>query len=111
MRRKKAKSTGGSGGGSGSGSSDEKTTKLVKLASSSSDMTTDPSSSEQSCDTVIYVGSRDDEGTDAEHPPVYIPNLNCVDARGQMAHVLRGSTAELPKHTAVRRFFKHAKMN
>ena len=101
MRRKKAKSTGGSGGGSGSGSSDEKTTKLVKLipgGSVSSELTTstDPSSSEQSCDTVIYVGSRDDEGTDAEHPPVYIPNLNSGDTRGVMAHVLRGSTAELP---------------
>ena len=87
MRRKKAKSTGGSGGGSGSGSSDEKTTKLVKIlpgggsSSSASDFTTDPSSSEQSCDTVIYVGSRDDEGTDAEHPPVFIPNLNSADTR------------------------------
>ena len=107
MRRKKSKGSGGSGGGSGSGSSDEKTTKLVKLlpgsGTSSSDITTgtstDPSSSEQSCDTVIYVGSRDDEGTDAEHPPVFIPNLDSADARGNMANVLRGSTAELPKHS------------
>ena len=38
------------------------------MANSSSEFT-DPSSSEQSCDTVIYVGSRDDDGTDLEHPP------------------------------------------
>jgi kinesin family protein 26 len=34
----------------------------------------DPSSSEQSADTVIYVGPT--EETDGEHPPVYIPSLN-----------------------------------
>jgi kinesin family protein 26 len=100
MRRKKAAKTGNSsGGGSGSGGSsdDTKMNRLVKLPSSSSELTsTDPSSSEQSCDTVIYVGSRDDEGTDAEHPPVFLPALNCGDNRGQMAKVLRGSTAELP---------------
>lgn len=98
MRRKKAKSNGGSGGGSGSGSSDEMK-KLVKLNSSSSDFTTttDPSSSEQSCDTVIYVGSNDDEGTDAEHPPVYLPNLNSGDNRGLISKVLRGSTIERNK--------------
>merc|ERR1712223_2323077 len=105
MRRKKSKGSGGSGGGSGSGSSDETKTKLVKLlpggGTSSSDITTstDPSSREQSCDTVIYVGSRDDEGTDAEHPPVFIPSLDSADARGNMANVLRGSTAELPNHS------------
>ncbi|XP_059091556.1 uncharacterized protein LOC131887076 [Tigriopus californicus] len=98
MRRKKTKSNGGSGGGSGSGSSDEMK-KLVKLHSSSSDFTTttDPSSSEQSCDTVIYVGSNDDEGTDAEHPPVYLPNLNSGDNRGLISKVLRGSTIERNK--------------
>ncbi len=68
--------------------------RLVKLASSSSEFT-DPSSSEQSCDTVIFVGSRDDEGTDLEHPPVFLPNLNCGDNRGQMAKVLRGTSAEI----------------
>ena len=57
---------------------------------------TDPSSSEQSCDTVIYLGPRDDDGTDAESPPVYLPTLNSADHRGVMARVLRGSTAELP---------------
>ena len=43
---------------------------------------TDPSSSEQSADTVIYLGPRDDEGTDAESPPVYLPTLNSGDHRG-----------------------------
>ena len=57
---------------------------------------TDPSSSEQSCDTVIYLGPRDDEGTDAESPPVFLPALNAGDQRGVMSRVLRGSSAELP---------------
>ena len=65
---------------------------------SSSDMTTstDPSSSEQSCDTVIYNGPRDDDGTDCESPPVFLPSLNSGDHRGVMSRVLKGSTAELP---------------
>ena len=65
---------------------------------SGSDLTTstDPSSSEQSCDTVIYRGPRDDDGTDAESPPVYLPSLNSGDCRAVMSRVLRGSTAELP---------------
>jgi kinesin family member 26 len=53
----------------------------------------DPSSSEQSCDTVIYVGPIDD-ATDGEHPPVYLPSLNSGDNRCSMSKVLRGSTAE-----------------
>ncbi len=108
MRRKKAhkggtSSGGGSGGGSGGSSDDAKMNKLVRLpGTSSSDLTS--TESEQSCDTVIYVGSRDDEGTDAEHPPVFIPNLNCGDNRGQMAKVLRGSTAEIkPKSSTLER--------
>ena len=104
MRRKKSKGSGGSGGGSGSGSSDETKNKLVKIipgSGTSSCTSTDPSSSEQSCDTVIYVGSRDDDGTDAEHPPVYIPSLDSGDARGIMANVLRGSSAELPNHSST----------
>ena len=61
--------------------------KVSSSGKSSSDMTTstDPSSSEQSCDTVIYVGPRDDEGTDAESPPVYLPALNAGDQRGVMS--------------------------
>ena len=46
---------------------------------------TDPSSSEQSCDTVIYVGPRDEEGTDAESPPVFLPALNAGDQRAVMS--------------------------
>lgn len=51
---------------------------------SSSDF--DPSSSEQSADTVIYVGPS--EETDGEHPPVHIPNLNSADNRGMISKVL-----------------------
>ena len=57
---------------------------------------TDPSSSEQSCDTVIYTGPRDDEGTDCESPPVFLPSLNSGDQRALMSRVLKGSSAELP---------------
>ena len=57
---------------------------------------TDHSSSEQSCDTVIYLGPRDDEGTDAESPLVYLPSLNCEDHRAVMSKVLKGSSAEVP---------------
>lgn len=57
---------------------------------SSSDF--DPSSSEQSADTVIYVGPS--EETDGEHPPVCIPSLNSVDNRGVLSKVLRDSDAD-----------------
>lgn len=49
----------------------------------------DPSSSEQSADTVIYVGPS--EETDGEHPPVSIPSLNSADNRGVLSKVLRES--------------------
>lgn len=39
----------------------------------------EPSSSEQSADTVIYVGPS--EETDGEHPPVYIPSLSAMENR------------------------------
>jgi kinesin family protein 26 len=45
----------------------------------------DPSSSEQSADTVIYIGPSDDTATDGEHPPVYIPSLNSGDNRCAMS--------------------------
>uniref|UniRef100_A0A0K2T2X4 Putative LOC100745168 [Bombus impatiens] n=1 Tax=Lepeophtheirus salmonis TaxID=72036 RepID=A0A0K2T2X4_LEPSM len=102
MRRSKRnfKGSGSSGGGgSGSGSSDDTAMKnkiLIKSHATSSSDFTDPSSSEQSCDTVIYVGPRDDEGTDAEHPPVFIPNLNSGDNRGIMSKALRG--LDIPLH-------------
>ena len=71
---------------------------MIFSGKSSSDLTTstDPSSSEQSCDTVIYVGPRDEEGTDCESPPVYLPALNSGDQRAVMSRVLKGSSAELP---------------
>ncbi|KAL3266114.1 hypothetical protein HHI36_010300, partial [Cryptolaemus montrouzieri] len=53
----------------------------------------DPSSSDLSADTVIYVGPVDD-ATDGEHPPVYIPSLNSGDNRCSMSKALRGSSAE-----------------
>lgn len=53
----------------------------------------DPSSSDLSADTVIYVG-RADDATDGEHPPVYIPSLNSGDNRCSMSKALRGSSAE-----------------
>lgn len=54
----------------------------------------DPSSSEQSADTVIYVGRSTDE-TDGEHPPVYLPSLTSGDNRCAMGKALRGSGVEL----------------
>ena len=39
----------------------------------------DPSSSEQSCDTVIYLGPSLDDATDGEHPPVYLPPLDTTN--------------------------------
>lgn len=80
-------------GSRGLGLTDESRHRLVRPTSSSDFTTsTDPSS----CDTVIYLGSRDDDGTDSEHPPVKIPNLNSEDQRGHMAKALYGSTAEMP---------------
>lgn len=55
----------------------------------------DPSSSDLSADTVIYMGPGDD-ATDGEHPPVYIPSLNSIDSRCTMTKVLKNTTAEKP---------------
>lgn len=55
----------------------------------------DPSSSDLSADTVIYMGPSDD-ATDGEHPPVYIPSLNSGDNRCSMNKALKGSVAEKP---------------
>ena len=81
--------------GSGSGGSGEEGSRLGLTRSSGEDSSAsaDPSSSEQSCDTVIYVGPIDD-ATDGEHPPVYLPSLTSGDNRCSMSKVLRGSTAE-----------------
>ncbi|XP_020717246.1 kinesin-like protein CG14535 [Ceratitis capitata] len=49
----------------------------------------DPSSSELSADTVIYMGPSDD-ATDGEHPPVYLPSLSSGDNRCVMSKALKG---------------------
>ncbi|XP_017152577.1 kinesin-like protein GA13060 [Drosophila miranda] len=55
----------------------------------------DPSSSEISADTVIYMGPNDD-ATDGEHPPVYLPSLSAGDNRAIMSKALKGSGLEKP---------------
>lgn len=88
MRRRKIKFvSAGTGNGSG-GSSGEEATRTTGTSSEP-----DPSSSDLSADTVIYVGPADDP-TDGEHPPVYIPSLNSGDNRCAMSKALRGSSAE-----------------
>ncbi|BES94653.1 microtubule motor activity [Nesidiocoris tenuis] len=82
MRRKRFKFMGGNPGAVGG----EESARLT----GSSDV--DPSSSEQSADTVIYVGPT--EETDGEHPPVYIPSLNSGDNRCAMNKALRGSLVD-----------------
>lgn len=86
MRRRKIKFNPTLNSGSGGSSGEE----APKAASSSEP---DPSSSDLSADTVIYVGHTDD-ATDGEHPPVYIPNLNSGDNRCSMGKILKGSNAE-----------------
>ncbi|XP_068143592.1 kinesin-like protein GA13060 [Drosophila tropicalis] len=56
----------------------------------------DPSSSEISADTVIYMGPHDDVATDGEHPPVYLPSLSAGDNRAMLSKALKGSAAEKP---------------
>ncbi|KAK9738880.1 Kinesin motor domain [Popillia japonica] len=88
MRRRRIKFvSAGTGNGSG-GSSGEEAAKTTGTSSEP-----DPSSSDLSADTVIYVGPADD-ATDGEHPPVYIPSLNSGDNRCSMSKALRGSSAE-----------------
>lgn len=65
-------------------------------AGSSAGSGADPSSSEISADTVIYMGPHDD-ATDGEHPPVYLPSLNSTtDNRALLGKALKGSGAEKP---------------
>lgn len=63
-------------------------------AQSGSSSGPDPSSSDFSADTVIYVGPCPDDATDNEHPPVFLPNLNSGDNRCAMNKVLKGSAVE-----------------
>ena len=66
---------------------------MSRSSGGESSTSADPSSSEQSCDTVIYVGPVDD-ATDGEHPPVYLPSLNSGDNRCAMSKALRGSIVD-----------------
>lgn len=65
----------------------------------------DPSSSDFSADTVIYVGKNDD-ATDGEHPPVYIPSISSGDNRCSMNKALKGSTAEKPSKLPQKKIIK-----
>ena len=89
MRRRKIKFVGNNTQGNGSGGSSGE-----EAARQNSEC--DPSSSDLSADTVIYVGPSTDDATDGEHPPVYIPSLNSGDNRCAMGRILRGSAAERP---------------
>ncbi|XP_038214932.1 kinesin-like protein CG14535 isoform X1 [Zerene cesonia] len=84
LRRRKIKYPSNNAGSGGSSGED---------ASKPSSSEPDPSSSDLSADTVIYVGPLDD-GTDGEHPPVYIPSINSGDNRCSISRALRGSSAE-----------------
>ncbi|XP_057672094.1 kinesin-like protein CG14535 [Diorhabda carinulata] len=88
MRRKRIKFVSTATGNGSGGSSGEDGSKTAGTSSEP-----DPSSSDLSADTVIYVG-RADDATDGEHPPVYIPSLNSGDNRCSMSKALRGSIAE-----------------
>ncbi|KAJ8676734.1 hypothetical protein QAD02_012521 [Eretmocerus hayati] len=79
--------------GNGGGSSGDEQHQQHKQGHNSE---CDPSSSDLSADTVIYVGPSTDDATDGEHPPVYIPSLNSGDNRCAMNRILRGSGAERP---------------
>ncbi|KAJ2942717.1 hypothetical protein O0L34_g2187 [Tuta absoluta] len=85
LRRRKVKYSSNNNAGSGGSSGED--------ASKPSSSEPDPSSSDLSADTVIYVGPLDD-ATDGEHPPVYIPHINSGDNRCVLSKALRGSAAE-----------------
>ncbi|KAG6455527.1 kinesin-like protein CG14535 isoform X2 [Manduca sexta] len=85
LRRRKVKYSANNNAGSGGSSGED--------ASKPSSSEPDPSSSDLSADTVIYVGPLDD-ATDGEHPPVYIPHINSGDNRCVLSKALRGSAAE-----------------
>lgn len=88
MRRKKINKFSSTGTGSGSSGEEQ--------ARNGTSSEPDPSSSDFSADTVIYVGPAD-SGTDGEHPPVYIPSLNSGDNRAVMSKVLKGTNIEQQK--------------
>ncbi|ROT85955.1 putative kinesin-like protein, partial [Penaeus vannamei] len=91
-------------GGSGSGGSSEESrsgrSSRGTITDTGGSSSVDPSSSEQSCDTVIYVGPGGDDATDGEHPPVYLPALNSGDNRCSMNKALRGSAVDAASKVA-----------
>nr|CAI5833124.1 unnamed protein product [Callosobruchus analis] len=91
MRRRRIKFVSAAVGNGSGGSSGEEAARPGAAGTSSEP---DPSSSDLSADTVIYVGPAADDATDGEHPPVYIPSLNSGDNRCSMSKALRGSIAE-----------------
>ncbi|CAK1601334.1 unnamed protein product [Parnassius mnemosyne] len=91
LRRRKIKYSSNNNAGSGGSSGED--------ASKPSSSEPDPSSSDLSADTVIYIGPMDD-ATDGEHPPVYIPHINSGDNRCVLSKALRGSAAE-QKHKST----------
>ena len=82
--RRRLRSSRRSGSGSGKSSSDLTT----------SGTSTNYSSSEQSCDTVVYRGQSDGSGTDGEHPPMFFASRSLVNSREGS---LRGSLDEIPR--------------
>ncbi|XP_045533318.1 kinesin-like protein CG14535 [Pieris brassicae] len=82
LRRRKIKYPSNNNAGSGGSSGED--------ASKPSSSEPDPSSSDLSADTVIYVGPLDD-ATDGEHPPVYIPHISSGDIKSSLSKTLRGS--------------------
>uniref|UniRef100_A0A0C9R8R8 CG14535_0 protein n=1 Tax=Fopius arisanus TaxID=64838 RepID=A0A0C9R8R8_9HYME len=100
MRRRKIKFVSGGAQGAGSGgSSGEEAARQTSEC--------DPSSSDLSADTVIYVGPGADDATDGEHPPVYLPSLNSGDNRCAMGRALRGSGVERPSKISEERSPAH----
>ncbi|XP_059091814.1 uncharacterized protein LOC131887270 [Tigriopus californicus] len=107
LRRKRMKAH----SSSGSTCSDEHR-RLSKLRShrsgssgrSSSDLTsgtsTNASSSEMSCDTVVYRGHSDGSGTDSEHPPIFLGSRMASGGSSGGSSApgsLRGSLDEIPR--------------
>lgn len=84
MRRRKFKFASTAAGNGSGGSSGEEAARTTGSSEP------DPSSSDLSADTVIYVGPTDDQ-TDCEHPPVHIPSLNSVDNRCTIGKDLKGN--------------------
>lgn len=78
---------------------------LMQIGNFSGSDGPDPSSSDLSADTVIYVGPSDD-ATDGEHPPVYIPSMNSGDNRCSMNKALKGSGVEKPSKLPQKKIAK-----